>query len=109
MTDDLSFPPWTLRAHVRAKRGTRDDTSICHLSHPGAVVVRDGPRSNPLQPLSCGHFIGTEDRHCHGTEGVRVFLVGYRCKIHTPAALKGEAEPPSAVAIVRRTITKEKP
>jgi hypothetical protein len=41
----------------------------------------------------CTHWIGTEKRHCRTGEGVRRFLTGSRCPLHTPAALAGQPEP----------------
>jgi hypothetical protein len=44
--------------------------------------------------MKCGHWIGAEARHCHSTDGVRHFLPGHRCPLHTPNALRGLPEIP---------------
>lgn len=41
----------------------------------------------------CRHFIGAENRHCRSGEGVRRFVPGGRCPVHTPSALQGRPEP----------------
>jgi hypothetical protein len=41
----------------------------------------------------CQHWIGAESRHCRSGEGVRNYLSGLRCPLHTPAALAGMPEP----------------
>lgn len=42
----------------------------------------------------CAHWVGAEHRHCGATEGVRPFLVGPCCPLHTPNALAGRPETP---------------
>ncbi|MGE7437535.1 hypothetical protein [Kitasatospora sp. NPDC001175] len=42
----------------------------------------------------CTHYIGAERRHCHNEQGVRAYLPGTRCPLHTPAAVAGRPEPP---------------
>lgn len=49
-------------------------------------------RDSPDQP-ACGHWIGTEQRHCASGEGLRPYLTGLRCPAHTPAALANQPEP----------------
>lgn len=46
---------------------------------------------------SCSHWSGA--RYCRQTEGVRYFLPGHRCPVHTPNALRGMPEPPSGPGI----------
>lgn len=46
------------------------------------------------EPACCGHWIGAEQRHCHNEVGVRAYLPGPRCPLHTPAAIAGHPEPP---------------
>lgn len=41
----------------------------------------------------CGHYLGSEARHCQSTAGVRLYLPGPRCPQHTPSALKGQPDP----------------
>ncbi|NUL03572.1 hypothetical protein HRW07_10060 [Streptomyces lunaelactis] len=41
----------------------------------------------------CRHWIGAESRYCRSGDGVRHYLPGHRCKLHTPAALQGKPEP----------------
>ena len=41
----------------------------------------------------CRHWIGAEGRYCRSGDGVRRYLPGYRCRLHTPAAVKGRPEP----------------
>lgn len=43
---------------------------------------------------SCSHWIGAERRYCRETADVRYYARGHRCSVHTPAALKGQPEPP---------------
>jgi hypothetical protein len=42
----------------------------------------------------CGHWVGDEQRHCKEVDGVRPYLTGPRCPLHTPNALQGKPEPP---------------
>lgn len=42
----------------------------------------------------CGHWVGAERRHCRSIEGVRPYLTGLCCPLHTPNALKGLPEVP---------------
>lgn len=42
----------------------------------------------------CGHWIGTERRHCRKADGVRLYVPGLRCPDHTPRALQGLPEFP---------------
>lgn len=44
--------------------------------------------------MKCGHWIGTEHRHCGATGGVRLYLTGLCCPAHTPNALRGLPEAP---------------
>ncbi|MEU5595704.1 hypothetical protein [Streptomyces sp. NPDC020298] len=46
------------------------------------------------EPRACDYWVGVEQRHCHATEGVRLFLPGLRCPAHTPRALQGLDEIP---------------
>jgi hypothetical protein len=47
-----------------------------------------------LPPITqCGHWIGAESRYCRAEDGVRHYLPGRRCPLHTPAALQGKPEP----------------
>jgi hypothetical protein len=41
----------------------------------------------------CTHWIGSERRHCREADGVRPYLTGPRCPLHTPSALQGKPEP----------------
>jgi hypothetical protein len=50
--------------------------------------------SSREQIRECGHWVGAERRHCKEADGVRLFVVGLRCPVHTPNALKGLPEPP---------------
>lgn len=62
-----------------------------------------------MTPHRCGHWLGSDGRHCYAVEPLRLYLGGLRCPLHTPARLAGHEEPASAVAVVRRSITtKEK-
>ncbi|MBE4791720.1 hypothetical protein [Streptomyces caniscabiei] len=40
----------------------------------------------------CAHWIGAERRHCGAIEGVRPYLTGLCCPLHTPRALRGLPE-----------------
>ncbi|MFI0739321.1 hypothetical protein ACH4PU_14710 [Streptomyces sp. NPDC021100] len=40
----------------------------------------------------CQHWSGDAGRYCNAP-GARRYLTGYRCPLHTPAALAGRAEP----------------
>lgn len=42
----------------------------------------------------CAHWIGAEARHCATTDGVRPYLTGLCCPLHTPNALRGLDEAP---------------
>lgn len=44
--------------------------------------------------MKCGHWIGTEHRHCGTTRDVRPYLTGPCCPAHTPNAIKGLPEVP---------------
>ena len=41
----------------------------------------------------CGHWIGPERRYCLAGDGIREYLPGLRCPLHTPSALAGKPEP----------------
>lgn len=43
----------------------------------------------------CGHWLGTEQRHCREADNVRRYITGLRCPQHTPNALKGLPEIPT--------------
>lgn len=45
-------------------------------------------------PARCTHWLGPERRHCYSEVGVRAYLPGPRCPLHTPAAVAGQPEPP---------------
>ncbi|MFJ7049005.1 hypothetical protein ACIQVC_37205 [Streptomyces sp. NPDC101112] len=53
-----------------------------------------GDRPRP----ECRHWIGPEGRHCRAVDGVRFYLTGWCCPLHTPRALQGlkEFEPGTA-------------
>lgn len=42
----------------------------------------------------CEHWIGAERRYCGAGAGVRPFLTGLCCPLHTPNALRGLPEAP---------------
>jgi hypothetical protein len=42
----------------------------------------------------CRHWIGAERSHCRAVDGIRPYLTGPRCPLHTPNALNGLPEPP---------------
>jgi hypothetical protein len=46
-----------------------------------------------LEPRNCRHWIGTQSRYCRRRHGIRTYLPGLRCPLHTPAALAGRPEP----------------
>jgi hypothetical protein len=46
-----------------------------------------------LEPRNCRHWIGSEGRRCRRRHGLRNYLPGLRCPLHTPAALAGRPEP----------------
>lgn len=41
----------------------------------------------------CAHWVGAERRYCGEVDGVRPFLQGPACPLHTPSALAGRPEP----------------
>ncbi len=41
----------------------------------------------------CGHWIGAEHRYCRSGDGLRPYVIGVRCPLHTPAALARKPEP----------------
>ncbi|MGW2209949.1 hypothetical protein [Streptomyces sp. NPDC001781] len=49
--------------------------------------------------MKCGHWIGTEQRHCATTDAVREYLTGPCCPAHTPRALRGLPEVPPGPGI----------
>jgi hypothetical protein len=49
-------------------------------------------KDNPPRP-ECRHWIGAERRHCRSGDGIRPYLTGPRCPLHTPSALAGKPEP----------------
>lgn len=51
----------------------------------------------------CTHWIGVERRYCRADEGVRHFLTGHRCPLHTPSALAGRPEPQPGPGMPART------
>lgn len=48
------------------------------------------PRVRPADG-SCSQWLG--HAYCRGAVGVRYFQPGFRCPLHTPAALAGQPEP----------------
>lgn len=50
-------------------------------------------RRGSAQSVVCGHWIGAERRYCLAGDGLRSYLTGRRCPLHTPAALAGRPEP----------------
>ncbi|WP_371579427.1 hypothetical protein [Streptomyces sp. NBC_01314] len=42
----------------------------------------------------CRHWIGSERRHCRAVDGIRPYIQGLRCPLHTPNALAGKPEAP---------------
>lgn len=61
------------------------------------------PTGSPpeLRPAAgfCSHWIGVERRYCRGREGVRRYVPGYRCQLHTPNAVRGLPEAPAGPGI----------
>lgn len=49
--------------------------------------------TGPQPATECGHWAGAEQRHCRATDGVRPYVIGARCPLHTPAAIAGHPEP----------------
>lgn len=47
----------------------------------------------------CAHWLGAEQRHCRAVEGVRPYLTGLCCPLHTPRALRGLPEFPPGPGI----------
>ncbi|MFD8970498.1 hypothetical protein ACFV0C_36850 [Streptomyces sp. NPDC059568] len=41
----------------------------------------------------CRHWLGDERAYCRAVVGVRRYLPGLRCPLHTPSALVGRPEP----------------
>lgn len=52
----------------------------------------------------CAHWIGAERRRCRAVAGVRLFLIGLCCPLHTPAALAGKPEAPSTSSLPARAL-----
>lgn len=46
-----------------------------------------------LEPPACQHWIGVQSRYCRARRGLRPYIQGVRCPLHTPAALAGWPEP----------------
>lgn len=55
--------------------------------------------------MRCGHWIGDEHRRCGATDGVRPYLTGPCCPLHTPNALKGLPEVPPGPGMPARAWT----
>jgi hypothetical protein len=53
------------------------------------------------QAARCGHWIGAQGRYCHTTDRLRPYLIGWRCPVHTPAAVAGRPDPPSVPLTVK--------
>ncbi len=51
----------------------------------------------------CGHYLGAQHKHC-GATPTRAYIQGPRCKIHTPAALAGQAEPQPGLCAPKRCL-----
>ncbi|MEW2573622.1 hypothetical protein [Streptomyces sp. NPDC047070] len=47
--------------------------------------------------MKCRHWIGDRRRYCL-IPGARRYIQGFRCPLHTPAALAGRPEPGTAPA-----------
>ncbi|MCX4576561.1 hypothetical protein OHB41_25980 [Streptomyces sp. NBC_01571] len=43
----------------------------------------------------CGHWVGEQRHHCKEVDGVRLYVIGHRCPVHTPRALQGLPEIPT--------------
>lgn len=54
----------------------------------------DGPCQQRPLPRRCSRWTGPG--YCGAVEGTRQYACGYRCPAHTPAALVGQPEPPTA-------------
>jgi hypothetical protein len=59
-----------------------------------AVAAGDNLSGRTATP-TCAHWIGPEQRHCKTTDGVRLYITGWCCPLHTPSALAGKPEPPA--------------
>lgn len=42
---------------------------------------------------SCNHWTAATMRRCSTTDSVHLYLSGWRCPAHTPAAIAGRPEP----------------
>ncbi|MBW8701853.1 hypothetical protein MBT84_19795 [Streptomyces sp. MBT84] len=52
----------------------------------------------------CRHWIGAEGQYCKQVNGVRLYIPGHRCPLHTPRALRGLPEiPPGPGWPIHRT------
>ncbi|TGB14402.1 hypothetical protein E2651_06140 [Streptomyces sp. MZ04] len=59
---------------------------------------------DPAAPPWCAHWDGSERRYC-GAPSTRLYLIGHRFPLHTPAALAGRPEAPgSPMPLRRRTV-----
>lgn len=107
--DPMPILGGTPAAQAKTKRGTRSGHSRAkeaelEAMRVQAVILRPAPVPAPARTAAparrpstsdtCSHWIGTESRHCHDTEGVRRYLPGFRCPAHTPNALQGKPEIP---------------
>ncbi|MCP9205544.1 hypothetical protein [Streptomyces cucumeris] len=41
----------------------------------------------------CGHWDGPAAQYCHTRADVHRYVIGWRCPLHTPAAVAGRPEP----------------
>lgn len=62
------------------------------MSSGDALRARPGRPSTRLLAAVCGYW-SAADGSCGGTERVRPYVAGPRCRLHTPAALAGRPEP----------------
>lgn len=62
-------------------------------SQPDEALRRARAADQP-PARECRHWVGDEQRHCRAIEGVRLYLTGLCCPLHTPNALQGKPEVP---------------
>ncbi|WP_426504410.1 hypothetical protein ACPPVO_43555 [Dactylosporangium sp. McL0621] len=56
-------------------------------------------------PDPCQHWDGAEQRRCDSWDGVRMYIIGPRCLLHTPNAIAGKPEAPEVDPPKRRHLS----
>ena len=100
---DVRGTRWTVVARNGAELTLKSQSGALRSGRPdprGAVtVVERAPRDEateaaiaalgPLKPEPvCALWLGAANRYCGSSNGVRLYLQGYRCAAHAPVAVR---------------------